>query len=89
MGVKIVYGLDEDNMPDKNQDKTKFRYYVKHILRINFVNEENGKVLFTWVPRLEDEKIIIKALEVMRAYDENKKVFAGFVKSNLLEGVEK
>lgn len=78
--------MSEDKRPDLNTDNSKARYYVPHIVRINFIDDKSGAVMFTFVPKCEDENTFIEAFALLNAYDRMRMDLFSFIKKNELGG---
>ena len=85
MTVKVIYGLDEDRKPELNGNVCKARYYIPHILRINFIDDKTGTILFTYVPKLEEEKTLTNAFTLLKEYDKRRMELYEFIKANELK----
>ena len=85
MGIRLEYGLSKDKRPDLNKDPSKARYFVPHIVRINFINEADNKLMFSFVPKCEDEETIIAAFNLLKEYDNKRMELFSFITNNLME----
>lgn len=89
MPVRIEYGLSEDRKPELNGDVCKARNYIPHILRINFIDDRTNQVLFTFVPKLEDEETLKKAFDILKVYDQKRMDLYQFIVDHELKEVRK
>jgi len=85
MAVKVIYGLDEDRKPELNGNVCKARFYIPHIMRINFIDDRTGTVMFTYVPKLEDEKTLVNAFDLLKEYDKKRMELYEFIKAHELK----
>ena len=84
MTVTIEYGLDDDKRPDLNADRDKARFYVSQIVRINFIDDVTGKVMFSFVPKCEDEQTFVSAFSLLNTYDQMRMSLFHYIKENEL-----
>lgn len=90
MGIRIEAGLDNDRTPEKrDEDMCGLRDFVPQILRINFVDEKTGSIIFTWVPKMRDRDTMTKAFEVLTEYDRKRIDFVKYIKNNWIGGNKK
>ena len=82
MGIKIVFGLAEDVKPEFNVSSDKVRFFAPFMVKVFFVNEETGAVLFTYVPKITDEKLFSDAFKLIKDYDVKRKDLADFIKDH-------
>lgn len=85
MPIKIEWGLDKDLKPELNGNVCKARNYIPHILRINFIDERTNNLMFTFVPKLEDEATLLKAFEILKDYDKRSMDLYEFIRANELK----
>lgn len=90
MGIRIEYGLDNDRTPEKRDaDMCGLRDFVPQIVRINFVDENTGNIIFTWVPKMIDRDTMTKAFTLLTEYDRRRIDFVKYIKNNLIGGNKK
>ena len=85
MGVILKFGFQDDLKPQLNTDKDKCRFYIPSIVKIFFVDEKSGTVMFSFVPKLEDEATINEAFSLLKFYDEKRKEIFKLIKENQLK----
>lgn len=84
MGVKLVYGLDIDKLPAKNTCDSLIRFFAPALVKLRFIDENTGRIIFSYAPRNKDKEIILAAFQLIDDYDVKRKDFGDFVTENLI-----
>lgn len=85
LGVKLIYGLDIDTMPEKNGCDTLIRFFAPALVKVRFVDEKTGRIIFSYAPKFEDEKPLTEAFALIREYDVKRKEFGEFMKERMIK----
>ena len=86
MTIRIEYGLSEDKKPELNTDPEKARFIVPHVVRINFIDDRNGALLFSFVPTFKQQKTMEEAFVLLNAYDIKRMDLFEFIKAHEIRG---
>lgn len=68
MSVTIKYNIEPDNLSFKNENY-RDRLLIPYILKIRFFDDETGKLLMQYVPKLSDEEIFKSAFDLLRDFN--------------------
>ncbi len=82
MPVRIEYGLAEDQKPQLNNDPTMARYIVPHLVKIQFIDDKTGSVMFTFAPTFEHMKQLEEAFNLINEYDVKRMELFRYIKQN-------
>lgn len=85
MGVKLIYGLDFDKLPEKNGCDTLIRFFAPALVKIRFVDEKTGRIIFSYVPRNKDKQVVEAAFNLIRDYDVKRKEFGEFMREHIIQ----
>ncbi len=85
MGVKLIYGLDIDKLPAKNTCDSLIRFFAPALVKIRFVDENTGRIIFSYVPKFEDEAKVAAAFKLIKDYDVKRKEFGEFMREHMIQ----
>lgn len=87
MPVKISFGFCPDERKDMIQCPNGLRRFG-FVFVVNFVDEKSGKIMFRYVPKLEDKDLFGGAFDMLMKFEDKREELYKLIQDNKLEGAD-